>query len=274
MCYGCSKHEVKVGSQQVVFSSDHHEHYESQDGGTQGGVPSYSDLRGRERVRILKLGSSVLEENVKYAEQNRRYLRERSVRMLNLVSSPGAGKTTLLARSIRDLKDHFAIWVIEGDQQTRRDAERIASTGVQVAQINTGKACHLDAQLVGRALEELKLEKGGILFVENVGNLVCPADFDLGEEKRIVLISVTEGDDKPLKYPNIFASSDSMVVTKADLLPYVDFDSEACIQYARRLKPSLEVIRTSAKTGEGLRQWYDWLSGRLFAPRSGVKRPV
>ncbi|MGB7839864.1 MAG: hydrogenase nickel incorporation protein HypB, partial [Terrimicrobiaceae bacterium] len=150
-----------------------------------------------------------------------------------LVSSPGAGKTTLLARSIRDLKDDLTICVIEGDLQTSRDAERIASTGVQVVQINTGKACHLDAQLVGRALEKLKLEKGGILFVENVGNLVCPADFDLGEEKRIVLLSVTEGDDKPLKYPNIFASSDLMIVTKSDLLPYVDFDSEACVQYTR-----------------------------------------
>ncbi len=163
---------------------------------------------------------------------------------------------------------HLTICVIEGDQQTSRDAERIASTGVQVVQINTGKACHLDARLVGRALEKLKLEKGGILFVENVGNLVCPADFDLGEEKRIVLLSVTEGDDKPLKYPNIFASSDLMIVTKSDLLPYVDFDSEAASSNARRLKPAIETIETSAKTGEGLRQWYDWLSGRLLPPQS------
>ena len=148
------------------------EHHEHRDGGAHGAC---ADVRGQERVRILKLSASVLEENVKYAEQNRRYLRERSICMLNLVSSPGAGKTTLLARSIRDLKDHFTICVIEGDQQTIRDAERIASTGVEVVQINTGKACHLDARLVGRALEELKLEKGGILFVENVGNLVCPA---------------------------------------------------------------------------------------------------
>ena len=160
----------------------------------------------------------------RYAKENRRHLRERAVRMLNLVSSPGSGKTTLLTRSIGDLKDRFAICVIEGDQQTSRDAERVAATGIQVVQINTGKACHLDAQMVGRALEDLNLENCNILFVENVGNLVCPADFDLGEEKRVVMISVTEGDDKPLKYPGIFASSDLMVVTKIDLLPYVDFD--------------------------------------------------
>lgn len=267
---GCSGHEVEIGSHQDVANSRHHEHHEDQDGGTRCASNSHADLRGQEGVRIVKLAANVLKENVKYAEQTRRYLRERAVRMLNLVSSPGAGKTTLLTRSIGDLKNHFTICVIEGDQQTSRDAERIAATGIQVVQINTGKACHLDAQMVGRALEKLDLENGGILFVENVGNLVCPADFDLGEEKRVVMISVTEGDDKPLKYPNIFASSDVLIVTKIDLLPYVDFDSEACIQYAKRLKPSIETIKTSAKTGEGLEQWYDWLSGRFSAPHSGL----
>ena len=265
---GCSEDEIEMGAQRIVAHFHNHGRHGNQDGGAQGALRSSADIRGQDRVRILKLGASVLEENTKYAEQNRRYLRERSIRMLNLVSSPGAGKTTLLARSIRDLKNQFTICVIEGDQQTSRDAERIASTGVQVVQINTGKACHLDARLVGRALEELKLEKGGIVFVENVGNLVCPADFDLGEDKRVVLLSVTEGDDKPLKYPNIFASSDLMIVTKSDLLPYVDFDSGACIQYARRLKPAMETIETSARTGEGLRQWYDWLSGRLLPRQS------
>ena len=265
---GCSEDEREMGSQRIVAHFHHHRHHENQDGGAHGPLRSGVDVPGQERVRILKLGASVLEENTKYAARNRSYLRERSIRMFNLVSSPGAGKTTLLARSIGDLKEHFAICVIEGDQQTTRDAERIASTGVEVVQINTGKACHLDARLVGQALEKLKLEKGGILFVENVGNLVCPADFDLGEEKRVVLLSVTEGDDKPLKYPNIFASSDLMIVTKSDLLPYVDFDSGDCIRYARRLNPAIETIETSAKTGEGLRQWYDWLSGRRLPPQS------
>ena len=247
-----------MSSPRLVANSHHHE---DRDDCTHGALHSHANIHGREAVRILKLGTSVFEENLKYADQNRRYLRERSVRMLNLVSSPGAGKTTLLARSIADLKGRFTISVIEGDQQTSRDADRIAATGIAVVQINTGKACHLDAQMVGRALEELDLENGSILFVENVGNLVCPADFDLGEEKRVVMISVTEGDDKPLKYPSIFASSDLMIVTKIDLLPHVDFDSEACIRYATRLKPSIEIVRTSAKTGEGLEEWYTRIAG-------------
>ena len=262
---------ARSGSSPILIIMMHHD---EQDGCTHGALGSHADLHGQEGFRILKLGTSLFEENVKYAEQNRRYLRERSVRMLNLVSSPGAGKTTLLARSIGDLKDHFTISVIEGDQQTSRDAERIAATGIAVVQINTGKACHLDAQMVGRALEELEMANGSILFVENVGNLVCPADFDLGEEKRVVMISVTEGDDKPLKYPSIFASSDLMIVTKIDLLPHVDFDSEACIRYAKRLKPSINIIRTSAKTGEGLGEWYDWIAGGHIAPQCGVKQSV
>ena len=231
-------------------------------------VGSHSHLHDRENVRVLKLAADVLSENRKYAERNRRYLCERHVRMLNLVSSPGAGKTTLLTETIGELKNYVAVAVIEGDQQTRRDSDRIAATGVPVAQINTGKACHLDAKMVGQALETLTLEEGGILFVENVGNLVCPADFDLGEGKRVVMLSVTEGDDKPLKYPNIFASSDLMIVTKIDLLPYVDFDPDACTQYARRLKPSIEVMRTSAKTGNGIRLWHNWLWG--FREGSGA----
>jgi hydrogenase nickel incorporation protein HypB len=270
---GCSEHEVAMDSQRLRANSHHPEHHHDHDRCTHGALHSHVNLHGEEGVRILKLGASVFEENVKYAEQNRRYLRERSVRMLNLVSSPGAGKTTLLARSIGDLKDHLTISVIEGDQQTSRDAERIATTGVAVVQINTGKACHLDAQMVGRALKELDIANGSILFVENVGNLICPAEFDLGEEKRVVVISVTEGDDKPLKYPSIFASSDLMIVTKIDLSPHVDFDCEACIRYAKRLKPSIKVIRTSAKTGEGLAQWYDWLSGRLSLNRDYLKPP-
>ena len=261
---GCSEHEVAMDSQRPLANTHHHEHHDDQAGCTHGALHSHG--HGQKSVRILKLGTSLFEENGNYAKQNRRYLRERSVRMLNLVSSPGAGKTTLLTRSIGDLKDHLTISVIEGDQQTSRDAERIAATGIKVVQINTGKACHLDAQMVGRALKELDMENGSILFVENVGNLVCPAEFDLGEERRVVMISVTEGDDKPLKYPSIFASSDLMIVTKIDLSPHVDFDCEACIRYAKRLKPSMEVIRTSAKTGEGLGEWYDWLAGAHPVP--------
>lgn len=252
---GCSAHEIEITPQADVGKS-----YDHGEPVAQYQQPAGDSHSNREaELRMLKLAVNVLDENRKYAEQNRRYLRPRGVRMLSLVSSPGAGKTTLLTRSIGDLRNCFAISVIEGDQQTNRDAERIAAMGVEVVQINTGKACHLDAMMVGRALEELPLEKGGILFVENVGNLVCPAEFDLGEEKRVVMLSVTEGDDKPLKYPNIFASSDLMIVTKSDLSPYVDFDADACTEYAKRLRSSIEMIKTSAKTGEGLRRWYDWL---------------
>jgi hydrogenase nickel incorporation protein HypB len=251
-----------------VIHSHHHEHHAK----TGGPPPSHADDHGEESVRILKLTANILEANGIHAGQNRRYLRDRAVRMFNLVSSPGAGKTTSLARSIGDLKAHVPICVIEGEQQTSRDAERIAATGVQVVQINPGKACHLDAETVGRSFEHLHLRNGGILFVENVGNLVCPAEFDLGEEKRVVMISVSEGDDKPLKYPSVFASADLVVITKVDLLPYVDFNSAACIEYASRLKPNIEVIRTSAKTGEGLSQWYDWLSRGAFASQIGLKQ--
>ena len=271
---GCSENEVATRSQRLVASAHDHKHHDDHNGHAHGGLHSHAHRHGHEGVRILKLGTSVFEENAKHADENRRYLRERSVRMLNLVSSPGAGKTTLLARSIEDLKHHFAISVIEGDQQTSRDAERIAATGIAAVQINTGKACHLDAQMVGRALEALDIAKGSILFVENVGNLVCPAEFDLGEEKRVAMISVTEGDDKPLKYPSIFASSDLMIITKTDLLPYVDFDPEACIRYAKRLKPSMEIVKTSAKTGEGLEEWYDWVGARLMATPRGARQSV
>jgi hydrogenase nickel incorporation protein HypB len=267
---GCSGHVVEIVSQPDRAGSLETEYHGGKDqhGPRETEVGSHSHYHDRENVRVLKLTADVLSENKKYAERNRRYLQERRVRMLNLVSSPGAGKTTLLTETIGELKNSVPVAVIEGDQQTRRDSDRIAATGVQVAQINTGKACHLDAKMVGQALETLTLEEGGILFVENVGNLVCPADFDLGEGKRVVMLSVTEGDDKPLKYPNIFASADLMIVTKTDLLPYVDFDSDACTQYARRLKPSIDVIRTSAKTGNGIRNWHNWLSG--FRDGSGA----
>jgi hydrogenase nickel incorporation protein HypB len=264
---GCPRPEVEVESQPELAGPPEHDVGEDQRVPTGNEMASHAHFNGRHDVRVLKLEADVLSENRKYAQQNRRYLCERRVGMLNLVSSPGAGKTTLLTETIGKLKNYIAVAVIEGDQQTSRDSDRIAATGVQVAQINTGKGCHLDAKMVGEVLESLTLEEGGILFVENVGNLVCPADFDLGEGKRVVMLSVTEGDDKPLKYPNIFASSDLMIVTKIDLLPYVDFDSEACTQYARRLNPSIEVIRTSAKTGNGMRLWCDWLFGFLESPR-------
>jgi hydrogenase nickel incorporation protein HypB len=209
--------------------------------------------------RIVQLAHDILGKNKRFAEQNRQYLRRLGVPAFNLVSSPGAGKTTLLARSIREVTHSAAIAVIEGDQHTSHDAACVAAAGAQAIQINTGKGCHLDAQLVGRALEKLTLTSASLLFIENVGNLVCPADFDLGETQRVVLLSVVEGDDKPLKYPHIFASADVLLLTKMDLLPYVSFDVTQCVQHARHLHPALEVIRLSTKTGMGIQQWYDWI---------------
>lgn len=213
----------------------------------------------RDARRIIHLEQDILAKNKRYADKNRRYLSGNGVLTLNLVASPGAGKTTLLLRSIHDLKARVAVAVIEGDQQTTRDADRIAAAGAPAIQINTGKACHLDGHAVGHALEQLTLPSEGVLFIENVGNLVCPADFDLGETRRVVLLSVVEGDDKPLKYPNIFASAELMLLTKMDLLPYVSFDVEQCITYARHIHPASEVNSLSSKTGEGFRLWYGWI---------------
>ena len=183
--------------------------------------------------------------------------------MLNLVSSPGSGKTTLLERTITALKDDIPVAVIEGDQQTLTDADRIAATGAPVIQVNTGKGCHLDARMIRRACDELAPDDGSLLMIENVGNLVCPAMFDLGEAAKVVIISVTEGDDKPLKYPTMFAAADLCLINKIDLLPYVDFDVDKCEQAARTVNPRLEFRRVSATTGEGLDQWYAWLKNQL-----------
>lgn len=215
--------------------------------------------------RRLQVEESLLALNERHAQANRAWLAERSVRLINLMASPGAGKTSLLVKTLTDLAGQVPFAVIEGDQQTSLDAERIRACGVPAVQINTGKACHLDAHQVGHALAELDPPTGALVFVENVGNLVCPAGFDLGEDKRVVLLSVSEGEDKPLKYPYMFYHADLVLVTKVDLLPHVDFLLERCIEYSRRLRPDAEVFTVSVKTGEGLERWYAWL--KALAPR-------
>lgn len=228
-----------------------------------GQGPARAHAPGLSQSRMVQIEQDILSKNNGYAYDNRKLLAERGIFSLNLVSSPGSGKTTLLTRSLTALRGKFPLAVIEGDQETAFDAERIRATGVPALQINTGKGCHLDAHMVGHALEEIALPEGGILFIENVGNLVCPAAFDLGESAKVAILSVTEGADKPLKYPDMFHAARLMLINKTDLLPHVDFDVDQAIDYARRVNPKLEVICVSAKTGEGFEAWLAWLEQGL-----------
>ncbi len=223
------------------------------------GCSSHHHHRHDDTPRWLQIEQDLLAKNNRYAEANRSWLAERGILALNLVASPGAGKTSLLVRTLQDLAGELAFAVIEGDQQTSLDADRIRALGVAAVQINTGKGCHLDAHQVGHALRDLDPEPGAVVMIENVGNLVCPAAFDLGEDGKVVVLSVTEGEDKPLKYPHMFHAACLMIVSKIDLLPYVDFDLERCIAYARRINPDLEVLELAVKTGKGLEDWYRWL---------------
>jgi hydrogenase nickel incorporation protein HypB len=214
---------------------------------------------------MVQIEQDILGKNNAYANENRRRFIDHGMLALNLVSSPGSGKTTLLCRTIGMLAGRLPIAVIEGDQQTSQDAERIRATGARAVQINTGKGCHLDAHMVGHALQSLAPENNSVLMIENVGNLVCPAAFDLGEAHKVVILSVTEGEDKPIKYPDMFRAAGLMLLNKCDLLPYLDFDVDRAIDFARRVNPSLRVIRTSATSGEGMAEWLDWIEVGLAA---------
>lgn len=211
------------------------------------------------RRRLIPVGRDLLARNTACAEANRQRWWEQGIFALNLLSSPGSGKTSLLVATLHRLLEQLPLGVIEGDQQTSLDADRIRELGVPAIQINTGKACHLDAQVVGRASTQMGLEEGSVLMIENVGNLVCPAAFDLGEARKVVLLSVTEGDDKPFKYPDMFAVADVLIINKMDLLPHVAFDVEKCVRQALHLQPHLRVITLSASTGENLQVWLDWI---------------
>ncbi len=224
-------------------------------------------LESSDSGRTIELQQKVLAKNDDLAEQNRRWLRERGILAVNLMSSPGSGKTTLLERTTRDLTGKMTISVIEGDQETALDARRILAAGSQVVQINTGVGCHLDAEMVAHGLRGLDPPSGSIVVIENVGNLVCPALFDLGEEAKVVLASVTEGVDKPLKYPHMFRQADLVLLNKTDLLPYVDFDIKQYMADLRRAAPDALLLQISATTGDGIQGWYDWLRRRAPAPR-------
>lgn len=256
---GCSDGEMKIeeGHSHADHRHDHHHDY--------GAGPAHAHAPGLSQARMVQIETDILAKNNAYAAANRAALARRDVLALNLVSSPGSGKTSLLTRTITDMQDSTNIAVIEGDQQTANDADRIRETGVPAIQVNTGKGCHLDGHMVGHALDHLAI-RDGVLFIENVGNLVCPSAFDLGEAHKVVILSVTEGEDKPIKYPDMFHASDVMLLTKIDLLPYLDFDVEKCLDYARRVNPRIKILQLSAKSGEGLQYWYDWIrSGRIKA---------
>jgi hydrogenase nickel incorporation protein HypB len=216
-------------------------------------------------ARLITVERDILEKNDRFAAVNRRLFGATRTLALNLVSSPGAGKTTLLVRTLSVLVGKQALAVIEGDQQTSLDADRIKATGVPALQVNTGKMCHLDAQMIAESLGQLPVPEGGTLLIENVGNLVCPAGFDLGEDGKVVLVSVTEGEDKPLKYPDMFHAARLVLITKVDLLPHLDLDVALLESNARKVNPRADVLRVSTRTGEGLAAWYAWLDARRHA---------
>jgi hydrogenase nickel incorporation protein HypB len=268
---GCGTGEVKIDGE-----DSHHEHEHVHANGTthshshghenphahthsRSYAPAHSHAPGISGKRMVQIEQDILSKNNAYATGNRQRLADRGIFALNLVSSPGSGKTTLLVKTIELLKGRQRVAVIEGDQQTSQDAERIRATGAQAIQINTGKGCHLDAHMVGHAMGKLELTDDSLLMIENVGNLVCPAAFDLGEAHKVVILSVTEGEDKPIKYPDMFRAATLMLMNKCDLLPHLSFDVPRAIEYARRVNPGIEVIEVSATTGQGMDAWLAWL---------------
>lgn len=247
---GCNQAEVTIEGKH-----DHHQHQHLNFEQHSLEVPESAASDSR----MIEIEQNILSKNNYYAEHNRQRWLADKIFSINLISSPGSGKTTLLTEIIKRIKEQHCIYVIEGDQQTALDAARIRETGVQALQVNTGKGCHLDAHMVGHAAEHLGMQKNAFLFIENVGNLICPAGFDLGEAHKVVILSVTEGEDKPLKYPEIFHAADLMVINKIDLLPYVNFDLQQCCDYAKQINPEIEIIQLSATSGENMDQFSDWL---------------
>ena len=224
-----------------------------------GCAPPEHDHKHDHASRKIRVEENLLAKNQRLATGNRASFTARQLFVLNLVSSPGSGKTSILERTLTDLKGKISFTVLEGDQQTDKDAERIAATGVPVKQVNTGAGCHLDAHMVRHGVEGFDLAATEILIIENVGNLICPASFDLGEDHKVAVLSVTEGEDKPLKYPQMFQAADLMLINKIDLLPYLRFDIEQCKAFARQVNPQIKIIELSCHSGEGMTEWYDWL---------------
>ena len=249
------EHVYADGTRHVHGHGDHHHDHDHHD---------------HAPTTIVDLNTRILAKNDRAAERNRAWLMGREILALNLMSGPGAGKTTLLERTIGSLGQRQKLFVLEGDQATSNDGDRVKAAGADAVQINTGSGCHLDAEMVARGLAALKPAVDSVLFIENVGNLVCPALFDLGEQRRVAILSVTEGDDKPLKYPHMFRAADLMLVNKIDLLAHVDFDIERAQGYARQVNPDLEILALSARTGEGMAAWEDWIFRAKEQARAGA----
>jgi hydrogenase nickel incorporation protein HypB len=264
---GCSDRDAKeLAHDHAHEHGDHvHDHAHGHD---EGHTHGHAGEHRHEHGETLSLNRAILEKNGRLAERNRGWLAARGALALNFVSSPGAGKTTLLERTIRDLSRSLRIAVVEGDQATSRDADRIRATGALAVQINTGTGCHLDAEMVGRALPALDPPAGSLVAIENVGNLVCPALFDLGEDAKVLVASVTEGDDKPLKYPHMFRASDLVLLNKMDLIEHVPFDVARFRECTHLVKSGLAIVPVSALTGSGLDVWYRWIEERLARTRA------
>ena len=256
---GCSKEDqvsiynLKDGSHAHNDGSFHHHHHNGEH------KHSHEDEAPKE-ARTIHLEKKILAENEMYAQKNQQMFLEHKIKAINFMSSPGSGKTSLLEKSIGNPIKPKRVLVIEGDQASQNDGMRIKKTGCDVFQINTGKTCHIEAQMVHRSLEVSDLKEKDLVFIENVGNLVCPSLFNLGEHARIVMVSVTEGDDKPIKYPHMFSSADLVILNKIDLLPYLDTSVEAFTGYLRKVNPKVPLICLSVKTGEGMGSWFDWLA--------------
>lgn len=250
--------ELKIN--QIEHHAHHHHHGEN--GHSHDHSHDHSHIHTAKHIHsktILDIEQDILQQNDIMAARNRGYFEAKNIFTINLVSSPGSGKTSILEKTLSNLKNEISFSVIEGDQQTLNDANRIDAINIPVIQINTGKGCHLESNMIYDAVKKLEIKDNSILMIENVGNLVCPSMFDLGESKRVVIISTTEGEDKPIKYPDMFYSSDLCIINKIDLLPYLDFDMNKLKSYAKQINPKLEFFEISATTGEGMDEWYEWL---------------
>ena len=268
---GTGENGVSIQNPKEVKANEHHHHHHHHDGHTHSHDHSHdhhhhdhdhSHGHDHHHKTVIELEQDILQQNEVMAARNKGYFEAKNIFALNLVSSPGSGKTSILEKTLSDLKDEIPFYVIEGDQQTLNDANRIAALDIPVMQINTGKGCHLESDMVYDAVKQLNMKDDSILMIENVGNLVCPSMFNLGESKRVVIISTTEGEDKPIKYPDMFHTSDVCIINKMDLLPYVNINIDKLKEYALQVNPNLQFFEVSATNGEGMDEWYNWLKSQ------------